>query len=132
MKHAVMPTRRVGVFMDHSSARLIEPLANSCVVKTVTSGFTHAERQFALSKSEHLMHEKERQENKKYYDELADHLKHFDEVLLFGPGTAKEELYNILRETSAFDAIKIHVKPADHLPENQQEQFVRNYFESTT
>ena len=128
MKNSVLPVRRLGVYMDHSVARLLEPLSNSFIAKEIKSGLTHAEREYALSKSEHLMHEKERQEYGKYYNEIADHLRHYDEVLLFGPTTAKEELYNILRDDAAYAGIKIHVKPADKLSEKQQEIFVRDYF----
>jgi stalled ribosome rescue protein Dom34 len=130
MKNSVLPRRTLGVYMDHSAARLLEPLANSFIAKEVKSGLTHAEREYALSKSEHLMHEKERGEYAKYYNEIAEHIRHFDEVLLFGPTTAKDELYNMLRDDAAYAAIKITVKSSDKLPENQQEAFVRDYFAS--
>lgn len=128
MKNTIQPRRLIGVYLDHSSARLMEPLANSFITKEVLSGFTHAEMEYALSRSEHLMHQKEQSEHMKYYREIGGHLKHYDEVLLFGPSTAKDELYNILRDDQAFAGIKIHVRSADKLAPNQQEAFIRDHF----
>ena len=49
-------------------------------------------------------------------------------MLLFGPTEAKEELFNLLSEDHRFVNIKIEVKEADKMTENQQEAFVSNYF----
>ena len=128
MKNEVMPPRVAGVYMDHSTARILEPLANSVIVKVVESEFTHAEMEFARSKSEHLMHEKEQQLTQQYYQHIAEELVAYGHVLLFGPTEAKDEFYNFLRKDDKFSAVKIHVKSSDKLPENQQESFVRDYF----
>ncbi len=55
-------------------------------------------------------------------------IKDYDEVLLFGPTDAKTELFNILKENRQFEKIKIEVKPADNMTENQEEAFVKEYF----
>jgi len=55
-------------------------------------------------------------------------IKEFDDVLLFGPTSAKNELLNLLRQNHLFEKIKIELKPADKMTENQQQAFVREYF----
>jgi len=55
-------------------------------------------------------------------------MKDYDEVLLFGPTNAKNELVNILKVDHHFDEIKIEVKPADKMTENQQLAFVKEHF----
>jgi hypothetical protein len=52
----------------------------------------------------------------------------YENVLLFGPTNAKVELFNILRADLAFSNIKIEVKDADKMTDNQQRAFVKDYF----
>lgn len=49
-------------------------------------------------------------------------------VVLFGPTDAKVALYNILKADHRFAKIKIEIKPADKMTENQQDTFVKIYF----
>ncbi|MDM8159585.1 hypothetical protein QUH73_07160 [Labilibaculum sp. K2S] len=53
----------------------------------------------------------------------------YSEVLLFGPTNAKTELYNLLKEDSHFNNIKINVETTDNLTENQMYEFVKEHFE---
>jgi hypothetical protein len=57
-------------------------------------------------------------------------IKDFDEVVLFGPTSAKTELFNLLRKDRNFGKIKIEVKNADKLTENQLSAFVKEHFET--
>ncbi len=50
---------------------------------------------------------------------------------LFGPTNAKTELVNILKSDHHFDKVKIDVKPADKMTVNQQEEFVKEYFNAS-
>ena len=52
----------------------------------------------------------------------------FEEVILFGPTEARNELLNLLKENHLFDKIKIAVKPADKMSEIQRNSFVKEYF----
>ncbi|GAA3935740.1 hypothetical protein GO495_14465 [Chitinophaga oryziterrae] len=120
-------TKKLGIWMDHSSAYLIEyPIGP--IEEIVTSKFTHEEKEQSLSKSEHLMHNKEQHEQAAFYKQLGDAIKNYEEVLLCGPTDAKQELYNLLREDHLFKNIKIDVEPADKLTDNQLHAFVRAHF----
>ena len=55
-------------------------------------------------------------------------VKNYDEVILFGPTDAKVELFNILKADQHFDKIKIDIKQADKMTENQQHAFVKDHF----
>lgn len=120
-------TKKLGIWMDHSSAYLIEyPIGP--IEEIVTSKFTREEKEQSLSKSEHLMHNKEQHEQAAFYKQLGDAIKNYEEVLLCGPTDAKQELYNLLREDHLFKNIKIDVEPADKLTDNQLHAFVRAHF----
>jgi stalled ribosome rescue protein Dom34 len=120
-------TKRIAIWMDHSSARLIE-FPPSLMEEIITSKFTHEEKEISLSKSENLMHNKEQHERASFYKQLGEVIKNYEEVLLFGPTEAKQELYNILKEDHLFENIKIDIKQADKLTDNQLQAFVKAYF----
>lgn len=65
---------------------------------------------------------------KKYFSLLEGKLSGYDEILLFGPGTAKKQFLNQLASNKAFSEVKFHIKDADNLTPNQLLSFVRNHF----
>lgn len=124
----IKPTQYLGIWMDNSTAHLMEYTRDSMETETVESTFTHQDREETLNRSESVMHNKEQQKQRLYYKELAEIIKKYDEVILFGPTNAKVELLNTLKEDHHFDKIKIAVEDADKMSENQQHAFVRGYF----
>jgi hypothetical protein len=120
----------VGIWMDHSIANVMEFTANPIETRTIESKFTHEVKEESLSKSENLMHNKEQHQQSEYYKKLGAIIKNYSGVLLFGPTDAKVELFNILKADHHFEKIKIEMKQADKMTENQQHAFVREYFSS--
>ena len=120
--------KHLGIWMDHSSAHIIEPNADPAEMKTITSKFTHEVKEESLNKNENLMHNKEQHQEAEFYKELGETIKNYNEVLLFGPTTAKKELYNILRADHQFENIKIEVKQAGKLTEHQEHAFIKEHF----
>lgn len=119
---------KLGIWMDHASANLMEFNPELIESKTIQSKFTHQDKEFALSKSEHIMHNKEQHQQAEYYKELGAIIKNYDEVVLFGPTDAKVELLNTLKSDMHFSDVKIEVKQADKMTENQQHAFVKEHF----
>ncbi|HXU26484.1 MAG TPA: hypothetical protein VN698_04570 [Bacteroidia bacterium] len=120
--------KKIGIWMDHSIAHVMEFTTDTMVTKTITSKFTHEAKEHSLGKSENLMHNKEQHQQADYYKELGEVIKNQDAVVLFGPTDAKVELLNILRADHRFEKIKIETKSADKMTENQQHAFVKEYF----
>jgi len=114
--------------MDHASAHLMEFTTDTIATKAMGSKFTDEAVGEDRSKGESLMHNKERHEESAYYKELGKEILKYDNVLLFGPTDAKTELFNLLRADSHFEEIKIEVKQADKMTDNQQHAFVKDYF----
>jgi len=114
--------------MDHATAHLMEFTTDPILSTTIGSKFTHGEKEEAISKSEHLMHNKERHEQSAYYKGLASEIRKYDDVVLFGPTDAKVELYNLLKTDHNFTTIKIEVVNTDKMTEPQQHAFVREHF----
>ncbi|MBA2612352.1 MAG: hypothetical protein H0U95_10300 [Bacteroidetes bacterium] len=120
--------KQLGIWMDHSNAQLIEFANDSFETKTISSGFTHNEKEHSLSKSEHVMHNKEQHKHAEYYKKLGEEIRNYGDVIIFGPTSAKAELYNTLKEDHNFSKIKIRVLQADKMTNYQQQAFVKDYF----
>lgn len=121
-------TEKLGIWMDHSNAHILHSSVDTIETKTISSKFTHIEKEHSLSKSENLMHHKEQQQQHEYYKEIGDVIKNYNEVIVFGPTDAKVELVNFLKKDHHFDNIKIEVKNADKMTENQEHAFVKEHF----
>jgi anaerobic ribonucleoside-triphosphate reductase len=129
LKKTIMkPAKKLGIWMDHSIAYLMEFTANPFEIKTIESKFTHLKKMEAFAKSESLMHLKEKQQQRSYYKKLSEVIKDYKRVLLFGPTNAKMELFDILSEDERFVKIKIEIKETDKMTANQKDAFVKSYF----
>lgn len=120
--------KKLGVWMDHSKAHIIEFASDVAETKTISSDFSSDDKAETLERSESEMHNKEQQKQGTFYKKLTKIIKDFDEVLLFGPTNAKSEFYNLLKENHQFDKIKIEVKNTDKMSDKEQHNFVSEYF----
>lgn len=120
--------KNVGIFMDHSNAHIMEFTTDPVVTRIIESKFTHQAKEQSMGKSENIMHNKEQHQQSEYYRELGEIVKNYEGVLLFGPTSAKTELFNILKADHLFEKIKIDIKQTDKLTENQQHAFVKEHF----
>jgi len=123
--------KRLGVWMDHASAHLSEFTTDPIQTRVITSKFTHEEKQHSFSLNENLMHNKEQQQQSEYYKLVAEQIRKYDEVILFGPTNAKVELANLLKEDHHYAKIKIDVQQTDKMTDHQQHAFVKDYFSKT-
>ena len=121
-------TKKIGVWLDHSTAHVVALTADPLETKIVASKFTHGSKEKSLSKSENIMHNKEKHQQSEYYKELGEIIKDYDDVILFGPTTAKAELANILNDDHRFEKIRIHTKQADKMSDTEMHSYVRDYF----
>ena len=123
-----MTEKKLGIWMDHSSAHLSEYSTEPIVTILITSNFTHQDKEISVGKGENLMHNKEQHRQSEYYKKIGEVIKKYDEVILFGPTDAKVELFNTLKTDHLFANIKIELKQTDKMSEYQQHVFIRDYF----
>ena len=124
-----MDKKKLGICMDHSTAKLIPFPINIDLDQTIHCSFTHQAKEEAMQKGESAMHSKEQGAQNDYYRTLAAIIRDYDEVLLFGPTDAKTELYHTFEHNNIFADIKVEIRQADKMTENQQHALVRQYFE---
>jgi hypothetical protein len=121
-------TKSAGIWMDHSSAHVMEFTAQPIATTVIESAFTAQTKEKSMEKSEHLMHNKEQQQQSAYFKKISTVIKTYDRVLLFGPTNAKLELFNLLQTDEQFKKVSIEVLQADKMTPAQEHAFVRNHF----
>jgi hypothetical protein len=121
-------TKKLGIWMDHSNAYLMELKNGAIVTDTIKSEFAQQDNGYDMKYHEKSYHNKEQQQQSDYYKKLRDSIRNYQEVVLFGPTDAKAELLNQLKENHLFDKIKIEVHQSDQMTESQRHNFVMEYF----
>jgi hypothetical protein len=123
-----MTTKCVGICMDHSKAHIM-PLAEEFVDSNLINvKFVQAQKALSTEHSEKTFHHKEQDGLSSFFKELAEIIKNYGNVVLFGPTEAKLELLNRLKADHHFDKIKIDTRDTDKMTENQERAFVKQYF----
>jgi hypothetical protein len=120
--------KRLGIWMDHSDAFLMELTNDMILTSRVFSDLSNQETEFDIYKGEKLINKKERHLQLFYYRKLGEIIKKYQEVVLFGPTDAKNELLNLLKVDHLYEDIKIETTNSDKMTENQMQIFVREYF----
>ena len=120
--------KQLGIWMDHSIAHLIELTNDTIVSNIVESQPERQEDQQIVYKDESHSLNKEQGQLSAYYKKLSNVILDYEEVVLFGPTEAKNELLNLLLDNHLFDKIKIEVKTADKMTETQRNVFVKDFF----
>jgi len=117
-----------GIWMDHSIAFVMELINDTIVTNSVVTELSNPEAEFNFYKGEKLINKKKNHLQLSYYKKLGDIIKKYQEVVLFGPTDAKNELINLLKTDHLFEDIKIEVINSDKMTEDQMQTFVREYF----
>lgn len=119
---------KLGIWMDHSIAHLMEFTSNHFEIETIESKFTKEEKMDTLHKSKSLLHNEQKQSLSDYYKKISETIKDYKRVILFGPTNAKTELFDLLSEDYRFLKIKFEIKDTDKMTPYEQHEFVREYF----
>lgn len=122
-------TKQLGIWMDHATAHLMELSNGTIVSNTVGSEPELEEGQEIVNKDESHTLNKEQGQLSAFYKKLSNVILDYDEVILFGPTDAKNELLNLVKDNHLYEKIKIETKSADNMTENERITFVEDYFQ---
>lgn len=120
--------KRLGIFMDHARATLIEDSGEIIGQNNIVGQLTPKEKGIDHKENESQTLSKEQRLLSGFYKGLESAIIGYQEVLLFGPTHAKDELYNLLKENHLFDDIKIETRNSDKISEVEMQSFVKDYF----
>ena len=121
-------TNKLGIWMDHSIAYLMEFTSKPNEIKSIKSKLTYQKKTNFSDKDERMMHDKMDKRLSVYYKKLGKVIKNYKRIILFGPTNAKVELFDMLSEDEQFVKIKFEIKTTDKMTEDQKNTFVADYF----
>lgn len=120
--------KQLGIWMDHSIAHVIKLTNGTIETNSIESiPEIQGDEQIVYKDESHSLNKEQRQLSS-YFKKLGDVILGYDQVILFGPTEAKNELINVIKENHLFDKIKIDVESADKMTEIQRNTFVKEYF----
>jgi nitrogenase subunit NifH len=101
-----MRKKKLVIWMNHRSALLAE-FSTPMFTTIIESEFTHEIKKERLRKGENNIHVKEQHHQAEYYRKLCKIIRDYQQVVLFGPTSAKTELHNSLSNNHLFNNINI-------------------------
>jgi hypothetical protein len=119
--------KKAGIWMDHSKAFVMELVSDTIFESITTSEITHI-GEVNLNNSEKMRNIQEQHEQSSFYKNLSEIIRNYQDIVLFGPTQAKDELLNILNLNHLFDSIKIEVVNSDKMSGIEMHKFVKDYF----
>jgi hypothetical protein len=135
--------KQTGIWLDAREAHFIELEDGDVIsVRKVGSDFAKAAAKGGhaggrlrggapVGISEKALHNSRRNAERNYYEAILDNLHDADEVLVFGPGEAKDKLVNAIKaHPSHFNADLMAVLTADDMTEPQKIAYVKTFFEA--
>ncbi|CAM2946151.1 hypothetical protein [Flavobacterium frigoris] len=120
--------KKLGVWMDHSIAYLMEFTNNPFEIKTIESEFIERKKEQSISKKTGLSINNDQHVLYAYYNKIGEAIKNYKQIVLFGPTDAKVELFDVLSEDYRFVKMKVEIKETDKMSVNQQHAFINKYF----
>lgn len=125
-----MVKRQMGIWMDHSIAFLMA-VENEKIVETIVElEVSKLEADYDSGKNEKLEYNKGQQFQSNFYKKIIDSIKNYQNVILFGPTDAKNELLNLLKGEHQFEKINIKIQDSDKMTALKMHDFVITYFSS--
>ncbi len=133
----------IGVWVDHAKAHFINyKKGTATLIETLDSPYDRFKREpgevndstWFTTNPEHASNNEFKKNNtaqnelNEYFKILESKLRPYNEILLFGPSTAKDQLFNRLVEVKSFKDKKIKVKKCDKMTDNQLLAFVREFY----
>lgn len=123
-------SRKVGVWIDHSRAVIVESSAGQVTTTTLKADVEGHPRYSGQQDGggEKKYEERHRAHLDRYYDGVIDQMGVPDALLIVGPGEAKLELKERLSRSKMFAALSVAVEAADRLTDAQIVAKVKQHF----
>ena len=119
----------LGIWMDHSNAFLMELYNHKITSKNIVIKTSQKKEEDNVDTHEIQVHSKEESQHRAaFFKEISNVIRNYQNVLLFGPTDAKNELYNLLKEDHRFENTKFELRNTDKMTEEEMNQFVVEYF----
>lgn len=131
MYKAKKHSKRVGVWMDHATAKVIDVENVNGEIQTIKSKHRSRIRipgegndgsvlgAFRSTNSESNKNDRKMQATNAFYQQLAVELTPYDQILIMGPTSAPREFENFVKAKREFAKKKISHDTVDYITDNQ-------------
>jgi hypothetical protein len=140
MKKIKPPVKKAAVWVDQETAYIFriegeteipDEVIKSGVesrIRTKGEGKVSARFGNAFIDDQEKKQSRQRNQRKKYFNEIIEKIDDADYIYLFGPGRGKEELNNAIEKAHVFKGKVMAIEPADKITQNQMRAKVNEYF----
>ena len=119
--------KKMGIWMDYSIAYLTEFTSNSFEIIKVEPTSFDSTKLYPI-KTLALLLEKRDRFLQNYYYKIANKIKNYDRIIIFGTSNAKNEFFDVLSEDERFLKTKIEITNTDKMDPAEQKDFIKKYF----
>lgn len=119
--------KKMGIWMDYSTAYLMEFTANPFEINTVESTSFDTEKRYPIDTLALLLETRKRLLFT-YYNRIANEIKNYDRLIIFGPTNAKLEFFDVLSEDTRFLQTTVELSNTSDMSPTEQHEFIRHYF----
>jgi len=142
MKKKFVPQKKTGIWIDQEKAFLIrlegdkepiiEKIKSDVESRVRIKGEEKVFARFgnAFINDQEKKQRRQRNERKRYFDEIISRVRDDDYIFLFGPGKGKEELKNAFEKEHGMRAKVLAFETTDRLTRNQLLEKTKKYFDS--
>ncbi|HOY48460.1 MAG TPA: hypothetical protein PL185_13155 [Flavobacteriales bacterium] len=135
--------KQAGIWLDHVEALLIDPYASLTNIERIQSDYESQVREPGesgdgrklganrSSNNEYSKHSIEQHDLHAFFKKVADSADHYNELYIFGPGTAPKEFAHFLEQDKRFKNVLITTARADYLNESKLQEEVKDFFQQS-
>ncbi len=116
-------TKQLGIWMDHSVAYVMEFTTKPFEIQTIVKEF-HRNDTLAVQNERNSLFTS----INTYYNQIAEAIVSYDQLILFGPSHTKVDFFDLLSEDHRFLKMKVEIKETDNMNVNEQHAFIHEYF----
>ena len=135
-------SKKVGLWIDHKNAVIVTLQSEEATIKTIECDIERHVHPTGGGRSsspvgsqdvvsEHKLEGRYKHHVDHYYNDVIDYIRDADEILIFGPASAKDELKKAMNKHKDLASRVVRVEPADKMTNNQILAKVRHYFHNS-
>ncbi|MBP6558298.1 MAG: hypothetical protein KAX93_06935 [Flavobacterium sp.] len=120
--------KKLAIYMEQSSARLIEFTIDILKTKSELSCFDYFDEKHPKEKNLNHIEYQEAYLQNHFLNKLSEYILYYNEVLLFGKSNTTDKLFDLMAYDNRFYKINITIKQTEAMTFNEQNNFVSDYF----
>jgi hypothetical protein len=120
--------KKLGIYMEKSSARLIEFTIDILKTKSDLACFDYFDEKHPIERNLNHIEYQDAYLQNQYLNKLSEYALYYNEVLLFGKSNTTNKLFELMAYDNRFYKINITIKQTGIMTLNEQNNFVSDYF----